>query len=69
MKAAGVFQTMAELFHICENGKGINRVFDIDAAGEAFDGNKFVNSFYRSSSRCVSDVRETDTLDFPNSRL
>ncbi|MBB5219417.1 hypothetical protein HNP77_001786 [Treponema rectale] len=42
---------MAELFQIYENGKGINRVFDMDAAGEAFDGNKSVNSFYWPSSR------------------
>ena len=74
MKAAGVFQN-SRLYRIKPDclsvvDMGLHGPSEKkSAAGEAFDGNKSVNSFYWSSSRYVSGVRETDPLDFLNSRL
>ncbi|MBR1536310.1 MAG: BspA family leucine-rich repeat surface protein, partial [Treponema sp.] len=46
--------SFAELFQIYANGKGENKVFDIDAASEALGGDKFGNSCYWSSSQYAS---------------
>ena len=43
--------SIAELFQIYANGKGENKVFDIDAASEALGGDKFGTLFYWSSSQ------------------
>lgn len=43
--------SIAELFQIYANGKGSNKIFDIDAASESLRGDKFENSYYWSSSQ------------------
>jgi surface protein len=43
--------SVAELFQIYANGKGENKVFDIDVASEALGGDKFGTDFYWSSSQ------------------
>ena len=47
--------SIAELFQIYANGKGENKVFDIDAVSEALGGDKFDTDFYWSSSQYASD--------------
>lgn len=48
--------SIAELFQIYANGKGENKVFDIDAASEALGGDKFGSEYYYywSSSQSAS---------------
>lgn len=41
----------AELYQIYANGKGVNKIFDIDAASETLGGNKFESSWYESASQ------------------
>lgn len=48
--------SFAELFQIYKNGKGASKVFDIDAAIEAFSGDKLFSQYYWSSSQQSSEV-------------
>ena len=57
--------SIAELFQIHANGKGENKVFDIDAASEALGGDKFGTSCYWSSSQYASD-KKSCVLFFSN---
>ena len=43
--------SIAELFQIYANGKGANKVFDINAASKALGGDSFESSNYWSSSQ------------------
>lgn len=45
--------SIAELFQIYANGKGANKVFDIDTASKNLGGDKFEDSYYWSSSQYV----------------
>ncbi|WP_022932645.1 DUF1566 domain-containing protein [Treponema bryantii] len=47
--------SIAELFQIYANGKGTNKVFDIDAASYALGGNKFVSWYWSSSQSSYYD--------------
>lgn len=58
--------SLAELFQIYANGKGANKVFDIDAASEALGGDRFETSPYRSSSQCDSIDNSAWALTFSN---
>lgn len=45
--------SIAELYQIYANGKGANKVFDIDTASKNLGGDKFEDSYYWSSSQYV----------------
>ena len=47
--------SIAELFQIFANGKGVNKVFDIEAASEALGGDKFGTDVYWSSTPSSSN--------------
>lgn len=49
--------TIAELFQIYKNGKGPDRVFDIDEASQALGGGVFGTSYYWSSSQSPTDQK------------
>ena len=49
--------SIAELFQIYANGKGANKVFDIDTASEALGGDKFEFFSYWSSSQYVTSYQ------------
>ena len=53
--------SMMELYQIYVNGKGANKVFDIDAASSVLGGNQFGTSYYWSSSECSVNIDETNT--------
>ncbi len=61
--------SIAELFQIYANGKGENKVFDIDAASEALGGDKFGTSCYWSSSQYASYDDMSYQLSFYNEGL
>lgn len=46
--------SIAELFQIYANGKGANKIFDIDAASNALGGDSFGTSSYWSSSQSAA---------------
>ncbi len=53
--------SIMELYQIYVNGKGANKVFDIDAASSVLGGNQFGTSFYWSSSEYSDNSNEPDT--------
>ena len=61
--------SIAELFQIYANGKGADKVFDIDAASQALGGDKFEKSEYWSSSQHASDESQAYVLNFRNGGL
>ena len=54
----------AELYQIYANGKGVNKIFDIDAASETLGGNKFESSWYESASQEESDNKANCLFNF-----
>ena len=51
--------SIAELDQIYVNGKGTNKVFDIDSASNLCDGDQFGSSYYWSSSQHASNTSNT----------
>jgi hypothetical protein len=63
--AAGWYlPSLAELYQIYTNGKGTNKVFDIDAASQALGGDAFGTSYYWSSSQYASPAERAYGLSF-----
>lgn len=58
--------SLAELFQIYANGKGADKVFDIDAASQALGGDKFKVEWYWSSSPHTSNPRYACVIAFEN---
>ncbi len=58
--------TAAELFQIYVNGKGSEKVFDIDAASDALGGDRFEGSGYWSSSQFDAYEKGVNLLYFSN---
>ena len=54
--------SIAELYQIYTNGKGTNKVFDIDTVSELCGGDKFGNSEYWSSSHYQEDTSSIEYL-------
>lgn len=56
--------SIAELFQIYANGKGANKIFDIDAASQALGVDSFGNAYYSSSSQYDSRANSVCRLYF-----
>lgn len=61
--------SLAELFQIYANGKGANKVFDIDSASIALDGHQFYRALYWSSSQSVSEANMACTISFMEGKV
>lgn len=56
--------SIAELFQIYKNGKGSNKVFDIEAASQSVDGLQFGTAVYGSSSQDSGNVYFAHGVNF-----
>lgn len=61
--------SLAELFQIYANGKGANKVFDIDSASLALGGTQFERALYWSSSQSVSEANVACTISFMEGKV
>lgn len=61
--------SLAELFQIYANGKGANKVFDIDSASIALGGTQFERALYWSSSQSVSEANMACTIRFMDGKV